>query len=221
MEHTPSGRRRSGRPPKSEGRDTRARILDTALDGFAQKGYAATSIRSIAGAVGIQDSALYRHFPSKQAIFDTLMEEVGGPGPILDALADAPGPGEGPGPVLRTLVAHVLDAWDLPRARQFISIGMREGGPGVPLIAEGVSAGARRTLDELGKLFRMWQEAGSVRTDVPVDQLAWELVAPLAHIRMIHMLADSTDEARASGRRLAERHLEFFLTCVVVAATGR
>lgn len=214
MVDTQSGPRRSGRPPKSERRDTRARILDAALDGFAQHGYAATSIRWIAGAVGIQDSALYRHFPSKRAIFDTLLEEVGGPGPILDALA-AVDLADGPRPVLRALVRHLLDAWDQPRARQFASVGMREGGPGVPLVADGVGAGARRTVDALSELFRPWHENGEVRNDVDVDQLAWELIAPLSQIRMLHLLADSPPEA-TTARHLADRHLEFFLTCVTV-----
>ncbi len=54
--------------------ETKTVILDTALKLFAQQGYDATSMREIAAGVGIKASSLYKHFSSKQAIFDTLVQ---------------------------------------------------------------------------------------------------------------------------------------------------
>lgn len=45
--------------------DTRARIEAAALKLFAAKGVDGTSMRDIAGAVGVTEGALYRHFASK------------------------------------------------------------------------------------------------------------------------------------------------------------
>src|SRR6266487_1126441 len=57
---------RLGRPPKLGARQTRDAILDTALELFAAQGFAGTSLRQIAHAIGISESAIYAHFESKR-----------------------------------------------------------------------------------------------------------------------------------------------------------
>ena len=54
--------------------DTKQRILDKALEMFAQRGYDAVSVGEIAAAVGIRAPSLYNHFSGKQAIFDAIVE---------------------------------------------------------------------------------------------------------------------------------------------------
>ena len=56
--------------------DTKQRILDKALELFSAQGYDAVSVGEIAKAVGIKAPSLYNHFPSKQAIFDAIMEST-------------------------------------------------------------------------------------------------------------------------------------------------
>lgn len=56
--------------------DTKQRILDKALELFSEKGYDAVSVGEIAKAVGIKAPSLYNHFPSKQAIFDAIVEST-------------------------------------------------------------------------------------------------------------------------------------------------
>ncbi|SCW60855.1 TetR/AcrR family transcriptional regulator [Ancylobacter rudongensis] len=51
-----------------DGADTRARIEAVALELFAQKGVAGTSVRDIALGVGVSEGALYRHFASKEEL---------------------------------------------------------------------------------------------------------------------------------------------------------
>lgn len=53
---------------------TRDRILDTAIDMFADKGYNNVSIREIAREVGIKGSSIYNHFKSKEDILDSILE---------------------------------------------------------------------------------------------------------------------------------------------------
>jgi len=57
----------------SVGHETAARVLRAALGLFSRHGYAAVSMRRIAGEVGLQAGALYNHFPTKQAILRALM----------------------------------------------------------------------------------------------------------------------------------------------------
>jgi AcrR family transcriptional regulator len=52
--------------------DTRARILDAAIDLFSIHGFSGVSIREMARAVGIKESSFYSHYPSKES----LLEEI-------------------------------------------------------------------------------------------------------------------------------------------------
>ena len=54
--------------------DTKQKILEKALDLFSTYGYDSVSVGEIAKAVGIKAPSLYNHFPSKQAIFDAIVE---------------------------------------------------------------------------------------------------------------------------------------------------
>ena len=57
--------------------DTKHRILLEALRLFSQRGYDAVSVEQIASAVGIKAPSLYKHYKSKQDIFDAVFEETG------------------------------------------------------------------------------------------------------------------------------------------------
>ena len=55
---------------------TRARIERAALKLFARGGIDGVSIKDIAGACGLSDGAMYRHFESKEALARTLFEAI-------------------------------------------------------------------------------------------------------------------------------------------------
>jgi len=57
----------------SKGSKTKEKILKTALKLFSAKGYKATTVRDIAGAMGVKQSALYNHFKNKDEILETLI----------------------------------------------------------------------------------------------------------------------------------------------------
>jgi AcrR family transcriptional regulator len=56
-------------------RETRGRILSSSLRLFAEQGYAATGVAEICAASRVSKGAFYHHFPSKQSIFLTLMQD--------------------------------------------------------------------------------------------------------------------------------------------------
>lgn len=56
--------------------DTKQRILDEALTLFSEKGYANVFVGDIAERVGIKAPSLYKHYKSKRAIFDAIIEEM-------------------------------------------------------------------------------------------------------------------------------------------------
>ncbi len=58
-------------------------------------------------------------------------------------------------------------------------------------------------------------EAGLVRDDLSVEHLAWELLVPVAYVRLLYLHGQATEEQRRAGRRLAKRHVDYFLSCVL------
>ncbi|WP_218570285.1 TetR/AcrR family transcriptional regulator [Pseudomonas mangiferae] len=54
----------------------RGRLLQTAAHLFRSKGYARTTVRDLAAAVGIQSGSLFHHFRSKDDILRSVMEET-------------------------------------------------------------------------------------------------------------------------------------------------
>ena len=59
--------------PKESTKDT---IMKEALRLFAEKGYAAVSMRDLAEAVGISASTIYHYFESKQALFQDMVRQA-------------------------------------------------------------------------------------------------------------------------------------------------
>ncbi|MEA1879673.1 MAG: TetR/AcrR family transcriptional regulator [Campylobacterota bacterium] len=55
---------------------TKEKILKHSLKLFSTKGYKATTVRDIAGSIGIKQSALYNHFKNKDAILETLISNL-------------------------------------------------------------------------------------------------------------------------------------------------
>ncbi len=54
---------------------TRSLLLDAAHLLFVNQGYAATSMRQIAESAGLALGGIYNHFPSKEAVFQTILME--------------------------------------------------------------------------------------------------------------------------------------------------
>jgi AcrR family transcriptional regulator len=66
------GRPRSGVSARPD-LTAREQIIDAAAHLFVERGYAATSTRAIADAVGIRQASLYYHFPRKEQILEELL----------------------------------------------------------------------------------------------------------------------------------------------------
>ena len=57
-------------------KDTKERILEAALEMFSQKGYAGTNIRELSASLGLVKSGVYKHYESKEAIWNALLDEM-------------------------------------------------------------------------------------------------------------------------------------------------
>jgi AcrR family transcriptional regulator len=56
-------------------KETRSKILQSALSLFGQRGYDATGVAEICTAAAVSKGAFYHHFSSKQAVFIDLLED--------------------------------------------------------------------------------------------------------------------------------------------------
>jgi AcrR family transcriptional regulator len=81
----PSARTGAGADARADERgSTRDRILVAAEAGFAERGFAGTSLRDVATAVGIRIPSLYNHFPSKAELYKAVLTSA--IGSIADVL---------------------------------------------------------------------------------------------------------------------------------------
>jgi AcrR family transcriptional regulator len=84
--------------------DTRRRILAVALELFSAHGYAGTSMRDLAEALGMTKAALYYHFASKEQILEAATEPIRAEMTSMLQLAAGP-----PRPTAEQLLTRLVD----------------------------------------------------------------------------------------------------------------
>jgi len=70
---------KTGSSARRRGKERAAAILDAAEALFAERGYAETTMRMVARAVGVKDPSLYNHFASKDALYSAVLERTYNP----------------------------------------------------------------------------------------------------------------------------------------------
>lgn len=63
-------------PRRRSAEDTRTLLLQAAAHLFARKGVAGITLAEIAGTVGLSGPAIYNHFPSKDALFIAVVQQM-------------------------------------------------------------------------------------------------------------------------------------------------
>ena len=57
-------------------KDTKSKILAAALRLFSENGYTGTNIRELTASLGLVKSSIYKHFESKEELWDALLDEM-------------------------------------------------------------------------------------------------------------------------------------------------
>lgn len=118
--------RRRGRPPASASGagDTRARILDAALELFAERGFHGTGVAEIGDRADVQRGALYYHIGSKEELLWQILRDY-----TVLVLDDAERIADGPGDPVVTLRALVRSHVRLIiRHRREVAVQLRDVG---------------------------------------------------------------------------------------------
>lgn len=196
------------RPKNADGQRTRRAILDAALELFAEKGYFGTSLRDVARAVGVRESALYNYFAGKDALFEALLAEHHesrsermahlAAAPIADGRA-----------LLEQIAIETLESFTVAREQQFFRIimsdGIRLAKVGRINLYERMASGRERMHHLLRRLIREgWLRAA----DVNVLGLAF--MSPLVMWRQLHAIDADLPMIR-QPRAFARQHVEQFL----------
>jgi AcrR family transcriptional regulator len=207
-----TNKRRPGRPRKADALDTKTTLKQAALRLFARRGYAGTSIRTIAKQVGLSESVLYAHFDSKQAIFEAVLAEFG-PRSSVDVLGrlDPDLAATDPPRYLQELVSAFLDEWDTQDARLLISLMARDGLLHSPALQEALTAMRTAT----ARLFDHWITTGLIPAALgSPEDLALSFTGPIGLLRLLCLHADATAHEQAAARDQILRHVETFARAV-------
>jgi len=196
------------RPRNADGQRTRQAILDAALDLFGEKGYFGTSLRDVARAVGVRESALYNYFPGKEALFEALI--AADQDSRLERMSSALNePSANGRALLEQLAIAALEDFQAPRQQQLFRIlmsdGVRLARAGRLNLADRLGAGRAR----LGAVMRRLIRSGLLRKADP-EMLAVTFAAPLMMWRQMHAI-DPDQALVRHPRSFARRHVEQFL----------
>ena len=189
---------------------TREKIINVALDLFAQNGFSATSVRQIAQEVGIRESSIYNHFNSKDEILKSVLSSFGF-GFVKTILEkqylkqDIVDPYR----FLISIIDDIMNRWTEPHDRKFVQVLFME------MFREKAAREAyNRDLDAsrtfFVQLFKKMQEKGQIK---PIDPwvLANEFLGLIVfvHIEYLNRIAEDED-VTPIYRELRYKHVEFF-----------
>ncbi len=196
------------RPKNADGQRTRQAILDAALDLFADKGFFGTSLRDVAAAVGVRESALYNYFKSKEALFDALLDaHQSTKSERLTGFAERP---IADGRVLlEQLAITMLESFVEPREQKMFRIllsdGVRMARLGRFNLYERLTSGRVGVAAILGRLTR---EGWLRKADANLLGVAF--MSPLITWRQLHAI-DADLPMIKNPRLFARQHVEQFL----------
>jgi AcrR family transcriptional regulator len=138
----------------------KATILAAALHCFSEQGYDGTRIRQIADRAGVTEGALYRHYPSKEAIARDLF--IGAFQDFADRMLQIADSGARPDEQIRQVVRVSMAAYRAqPEAFRFVLLRDRPPFPG-PMPADTIYP-----LDVVERIVRAGQQAGLIRDGQP------------------------------------------------------
>ncbi|ABL80334.1 MULTISPECIES: TetR/AcrR family transcriptional regulator [unclassified Nocardioides] len=182
----------------------REAIITEATRLFAEHGYHAVGMRSIADAVGIQSSSLYHHFPSKQHLLAAIAAEgnhafIAAHVPILE------GDGSPRERLERVLRAMIIYYWEHRLERQVGLRDSRELANTIPDVYEMIQQDLRRFQRGVENVLNEGAAAGEFAlTDAKLDSRA-----------IIGMCLSINDWFRPGGSATIERVADHYSALVV------
>jgi AcrR family transcriptional regulator len=168
---------------------TRAALVEAGRDLFGRQGYTATSVEDLAREAGVTTGALYHHFPTKTALFETVFEQVHTR--LLTGSADAAAQAPDEIAALGLGFEAFLDGMLVPEVQRILVTDA----PAVLGLARFTELDERYALATIAAELRAAADAGRLRVDDP-DTLARLLLGALTRGSMLIAAAVDPRQAR-------------------------
>jgi len=182
------------RPLRADAARNRARVLEVAYETFAAEGLS-VPIDEIARRAGVGAGTVYRHFPTKEALFSAVIEDR------MHRLVDdahALLQSEGPGAALFTFLRSIVLQWGATDRGLVDALA----GYGID-VASAAPDAEDAFLGVLDELLRAAQRAGAARQDIGVREVKSILVGCQAMEAYNSALAERVTDVVVDGLRAA------------------
>lgn len=83
--------RQQHRSSRTSGRDRQASLISAATSLFAENGFTGTTTKQIAKAAGVSEALLFKHFPTKRALYTAILAEKAQYTGLREAVEEAAG----------------------------------------------------------------------------------------------------------------------------------
>ena len=192
---------------------TKEKIRDAAFDLISVSGYTGTSIRNIAGKVGIRESAIYNHFKSKEEIFGSILDYYKSSAQGIELLTeDLLDELQHPEKFLKLFSEKLLDHWSDENEQKFIRVILKEQFS----LSEKFAFSLNDILNEMKSvwvmIFTQMTKHGYIKKSDP-ELLANEYLAPLFFIRIKYLSELNRDQLKPAIKEV-NQHIDFFWNAV-------
>ena len=179
-------------------KDTKEKILAAALEMFSQNGYAGTNVRELTASLGLVKSSMYKHFKSKEEIWNSLLDEMiayyGERFGSTEHLPPVPDSLEGLVQMTMGMVDFTVHDEKIVMTRKVLAIEQFRDERAKALASQHFLTGLT---DMFTPVFADMMDRGLLRRDDP-RMLAFAYTAPIsALIRLCDREPEKTDEAMA------------------------
>jgi AcrR family transcriptional regulator len=165
--------------------ETRQRILDAARELFVRDGYEATTMRGIAERIEYTPTAIYHHFPSKEALLTELcLQDFGALASAFQRIGKIDDPVER---LIRSGAAYVEFALTHPMQYQLMFMTRR---PPLPELQKGHGSPSEDAYAFLRECCRAAVASGQLRPELrdpdELAQIAWSSLHGLMSLYVVH-----------------------------------
>ena len=191
--------------------DTNERILAAALEMFSQKGYAGTNIRELSASLGLVKSGVYKHYESKEGIWNALLDQMiayyGERFGSAEQLPPAPDSLEGLVDMTMRMVNFTVHDEKIVMTRKVLALEQFRDARARELATKHVLTGLT---DMFARIFTGMMEKGLLRQDDP-EMLAFAYTAPIsALIHLCDREPEKTEEALAQVEAFSRHFIKIY-----------
>ncbi len=198
--------------PRLDAEQRRRAIVEAVTPLFARKGFAGTTTKELAEAAGISEALLYRHFPSKEALYrEILLSDVQGGTPVFRRMQSLE-------PSTSTLIhiVHRIVQWFLleqsPERKNRLRLvinSLLEDGEFARLVFETASGGAFKVFEASWKSAL---DAGHLVSGIVTSQSGFWFMHHLpAMLAFLRLPAKSVEPTETNAEELVSQAAVFIL----------